>query len=265
METSHAFLLALLQGLTEFLPISSSAHLVLLPTLSGWTYQGIAFDVALHVGTLSAVMVYFRHEVIALLGAWLRSISQRQIDGDARLAWLILLGTLPAALAGLLWYDAIDTWLRSPLVIAVATIVFGLLLGWADRCCQHRRDEYSVGILDALLLGSAQAVSLIPGTSRSGITMTIGLALGLSRTAAARYSFLMSIPVILMAGSYESLKLVEDTVPVDWRALLLGTAVSAVSAFLCIHFFLRLIERVGMMPFVIYRLLQGGLLLWLYV
>lgn len=264
METTHAILLALLQGLTEFLPISSSAHLILLPSLFGWTYQGIAFDVSLHVGTLTAVMVYFRHEVIGLLAAWMRSIGRRQIDGEARLAWLILLGTVPAALAGLLWYDAIETWLRSPLIIAVATIVFGLLLGWADRYCQHRRDEYNVGIVDALLLGSAQALSLIPGISRSGITMTMGLALGLSRTAAARYSFLMSIPIIIMAGSYESLKLFEETAPVDWHALLLGTTVSAISAFLCIHYFLRLIERVGMMPFVIYRLVLGGILLWLY-
>jgi undecaprenyl-diphosphatase len=119
-------------------------------------------------------------------------------------------------------------------------------------------------VIDALLLGLAQAVSLTPGISRSGITMTMGLALGLSRTAAARYSFLMSIPVIVMAGSYESLKLFEETAPVDRHALLLGTAVSAVSAFLCIHYFLRLIERAGMMPFVVYRLLLGGVLLWLY-
>ena len=265
MDNTHAIALALLQGLTEFLPISSSAHLVLLPTLFGWADQGLAFDVALHVGTLAAVVGYFRHEVVALLSAWLRSISRRQIDPEARLAWLVLLGTLPAAVAGLLFSDLVETWLRSPLVIAGTTIVFGLLLGWADRYCQHWRDEHSTTIKDALLIGLAQAVSLIPGTSRSGITMTMGLALGLSRSAAARFSFLLSIPIIILAGGYESLKLAEEAAPVDWNALLLGTAVSAISAFLCIHYFLRLIERVGMMPFVIYRLLLGGVLLWLYV
>ena len=264
METTHAILLALLQGLTEFLPISSSAHLVLMPTLFGWVDQGLAFDVALHVGTLTAVLAYFRREVVALLVAWVRSIIRRRVDAEAKLAWLVLLGTLPAALAGVLCADLIETWLRSPLVIAVTTIVFGLLLGWADRYCRHWRDEHSAGVRDAVLIGLAQAVSLIPGTSRSGITMTMGLALGLSRSGAARFSFLLSIPIIILAGSYESLKLVEETAPVAWHALLLGTAVSAISAFLCIHYFLRLIERVGMMPFVIYRLVLGGVLLWLY-
>jgi undecaprenyl-diphosphatase len=264
MDYTHAILLALLQGLTEFLPISSSAHLVLMPRLFGWVDQGLAFDVALHVGTLVAVVGYFRHEVLALLRAWIRSITRGQYDAEAKFAWLVLLATLPAALAGLLWSGMIETLLRSPLVIAVTTIVFGLLLGWADRYCRHWRDEHSVGIRDALLIGLAQAVSLIPGTSRSGITMTMGLALGLSRSAAARFSFLMSIPIIILAGGYEGLKLVEEAAPVDWYALLLGTTVSAVSAFLCIHFFLRLIERVGMMPFVIYRLLLGGVLLWMF-
>jgi undecaprenyl-diphosphatase len=264
MDYTHAILLALLQGLTEFLPISSSAHLVLMPRLFGWVDQGLAFDVALHVGTLVAVVGYFRHEVVALLSAWSRSITRGQNDAEAKFAWLILLATLPAALAGLLWSGMVETLLRSPLVIAVTTILFGLLLGWADRYCRHWRDEHGVGVKDALLIGLAQAVSLIPGTSRSGITMTMGLALGLSRSAAARFSFLMSIPIIILAGGYEGLKLAEEAAPVDWYALLLGTTVSAVSAFLCIHFFLRLIERMGMMPFVIYRLLLGGVLLWMF-
>jgi undecaprenyl-diphosphatase len=264
METTHVILLALLQGLTEFLPISSSAHLVLVPTLLKWRYEGLAFDVALHVGTLTAVITYFRHEVLALLAAWTGSLRNRQLDGEAKLAWLILLGTLPAALAGLLLHDEVETLLHSPVIIAIATIVFGLLLGWADRFCQHRRNEYNLGIMDAMLLGSAQAMSIIPGISRSGATMTMGLMLGLSRSGAARYSFLMSIPIITLAGGYEGLQLVEDTAPVDWHELLLGTAVSAVTAFLCIHYFLRLIDRMGMMPFVIYRLLLGGVLLWLY-
>ena len=265
MEYTHVILLALLQGFTEFLPISSSAHLVLVPTLLEWRYEGLAFDVALHVGTLTAVITYFRHEVLALLTAWLRSIARRELEGEAKLAWLIVLGTIPAALAGLLWHDVIATLLHSPVIIAIATIVFGLLLGWADRYCQHRRDEHDLGLVDALLLGCAQAFSLIPGISRSGVTMTMGLMLGLSRSGAARYSFLMSVPIIALAGGYETLKLAEETGPVDWAAVLLGTGVSAVSAFLCIHFFLRLIERIGMLPFVVYRLVLGGVLLWLYL
>jgi len=174
MDYTHAILLALLQGLTEFLPISSSAHLVLMPRLFGWVDQGLAFDVALHVGTLVAVVGYFRHEVVALLSAWSRSITRGQNDAEAKFAWLILLATLPAALAGLLWSGMVETLLRSPLVIAVTTILFGLLLGWADRYCRHWRDEHGVGVKDALLIGLAQAVSLIPGTSRRVVTMTMG-------------------------------------------------------------------------------------------
>jgi undecaprenyl-diphosphatase len=265
MDNLQAVILALLQGLTEFLPISSSAHLILMPTLFGWEDQGLAFDVAVHVGTLLAVVAYFRHDLVRLLGAWLQSLAGRGMNTEARLAWLVLLGTVPVVLAGLLLHDLIETALRSPLVIAVTTIVFALLLGWADRFSRHQRDEYSLGLKDVLMIGLAQALALIPGTSRSGITMTAGLALGLTRSAAARFSFLLSIPVIALAGGYEARKLLQLTEPVAWDALLLGTAVAGISAFLCIHFFLRLIERIGMLPFVIYRLLLGAVLFWMFV
>jgi undecaprenyl-diphosphatase len=264
MDTVQTILLALLQGLTEFLPISSSAHLILLPRLLGWEDQGLAFDVAVHVGTLLAVMLYFREEVRRLLLAWLSSITDREMTADARLAWLVVLGTVPVALAGLLLSDVIETHLRSPLVIALATIGFGVLLGVADLRGRQVRREDSLSIVDVVWIGLAQALALIPGTSRSGITMTAALALGLTRTAAARFSFLLSIPVILMAGGHETLQLVQQTGPVDWGGILLGTLVAAVSAYLCIHFFMRLIERVGMMPFVIYRLLLGVFLLVLF-
>jgi undecaprenyl-diphosphatase len=253
-----------LQGLTEFLPISSSAHLILLPNLLGWEDQGLAFDVAVHVGTLLAVMIYFRHELQRLLGAWFASCLYRQMNVDARLAWLLLLATVPAALAGLLLYDVVETYLRSPLVIALATIGFGLLLGVADRRGRQERSEDTLMLTDAIWIGLAQALALIPGTSRSGITMTAGLALGLTRSAAARFSFLLSIPVILMAGGFESLQLLQQSTPVAWSDLLLGTAVAAISAYLCIHFFMRLIERIGMLPFVAYRLLLGVFLLLLF-
>lgn len=264
MDNLHAIYLALLQGLTEFLPISSSAHLILMPRLFGWEDQGLAFDVAVHVGTLTAVVAYFRHEVVRLLLAWLRSFATRQLTTDARLAWFLVLGTLPVAVAGLLLHDAIEAYLRSPLVIALATIGFGVLLWWSDRYGRQARAEASLRLMDVVWIGLAQALALIPGTSRSGITMTAGLALGLTRSAAARFSFLLSIPVILMAGGYETLKLVQQATPVAWEAMLIGTLVAAVSAYLCIHFFLRLIERTGMLPFVIYRVLLGVVLLFLF-
>jgi undecaprenyl-diphosphatase len=265
MDNLQAIILALLQGLTEFLPISSSAHLILVPRLLGWEDQGLAFDVAVHVGTLLAVVTYFRHDLVRLAGAWLGSLAGRGMNTEARLAWLVLLGTVPVVIAGLWLHDLIETALRSPLVIAATTIVFALLLGWADRASRHRRDEYTLGVKDVLVIGLAQALALVPGTSRSGITMTAGLALGLTRSAAARFSFLLSIPVIALAGGYEARKLLQLTEPVAWDALLLGTAVAGISAFLCIHFFLRLIERIGMLPFVIYRLLLGAVLLWVFV
>ena len=265
MDYLHAVFLALLQGLTEFLPISSSAHLILLPRLLGWEDQGLAFDVAVHIGTLAAVVAYFRHDVMCLLFAWVKSCATRQLNADAKLAWLVVLGTVPVAVAGLLFHDVIEDSLRSPLVIAAATIGFGVLLGLSDFRGGKTRSENTLTVVDVVWIGLAQALALIPGTSRSGITMTAALALGLTRSAAARFSFLMSVPVILMAGSYESLKLLEQAAPVAWGPLLLGTLVAGASAYLSIHFFMRLIEKVGMLPFVIYRLLLGVFLLLLFV
>ena len=264
METVQAVILALVQGFTEFLPISSSAHLILVPRLLGWEDQGLAFDVAVHVGTLVAVVTYFRHELAHMSAAWLRSPGGRDMNADARLAWYVVLGTVPAIVAGLLLHDVIETQLRSPYVIAWATVIFGLVLWWSDRYGRHRRDEYTLRIVDVLLIGCAQALALIPGTSRSGITMTAGLALGLTRTASARFSFLLSIPVIMVAGTYEAFKLSEQAGPVAWDVLLVGTVVSTASAWLCIHFFLKLVERIGMLPFVIYRLLLGAFLFWVF-
>lgn len=265
MDALHAIVLALVQGLTEFLPVSSSAHLILLPRLLGWTDQGLAFDVAVHIGTLTAVLAYFRHDVMKLLSAWLQSCVKWQLDDDARLAWLVILGTMPVAVAGLLLHDFIEHALRSPVVIAVATIGFGLILGLSDLRGRKIRTETSLRVTDVLWIGLAQALALIPGTSRSGITMTAALALGLTRSAAARFSFLLSVPVILMAGGYESLQLLQQVEPVAWGSIVLGTVVAGVSAYLSIHFFMQLIEKVGMLPFVIYRLLLGAFLLLLFV
>lgn len=264
MDALHAIVLALVQGLTEFLPISSSAHLILLPRLLGWTDQGLAFDVAVHIGTLTAVIAYFRHDVMKLLSAWLQSCVRWQLNADARLAWLVILGTMPVAVAGLLLHDFIEHALRSPVVIAVATIGFGLILGLSDLRGRKIRTETSLRVTDVLWIGLAQALALIPGTSRSGITITAGLLVGLDRKAAARFSFLLSIPAILMAAGYETSKLLGGEHPVQWTPMLLGIVVSAISAYACIHYFLKLLDRIGMLPFVAYRLLLGAVLLWLY-
>ena len=267
MDLIQIIVLAIVQGLSEFLPISSSAHLILFPRLAGWEDQGLAFDVAVHLGTLLAVVWYFREEVFGMTRDWFASLARRQRVGDSRLAWAVILGTIPVGIAGLLFKDFIEVELRSPLVIAWTTIGFGLLLWWSDRVGRRTpqpRDEHSLSWKDILLIGCAQALALIPGTSRSGVTMTAGLLLGLSRSGAARFSFLLSIPVILLASGLSTLDLIEGSVPVDWTAMALGVVLSAVSAYLCIHVFLKLLERVGMLPFVIYRMILGVVLLVLF-
>ncbi len=264
MDIIQIITLALVQGLTEFLPISSSAHLILVPVLTNWEDQGLAFDVAVHVGTLGAVVFYFRQEVAAMAREWGHSLWDRKLTSDARLAWAVLLGTIPAGLAGWFFKDFIEDYLRSPLVIAIATIGFGLLLWWADARGKQLRDEHTLNWKDVLIIGGAQALALIPGTSRSGITMTAGLAQGLTRQAAARFSFLLSIPIITLAGGLLTLDLLQQPDEAHWLVLLLGTVIAYSSAYLCIHFFLKLLERMGMLPFVIYRLLLGMGLLVVY-
>lgn len=260
MEPLHAVVLALVQGLTEILPISSSGHLILVPWLFGWPDQGLAFDVAVHVGTLAAVVAYFRGDVVVYWDAFWRSLARRALDVEGRVAWALALGTVPAALAGLLLEDLVAGALRSPRTVAFTTIGYGLLLLAADRLGAKQRDERSVTLRDGLLIGCAQALALVPGTSRSGITMTAGLALGLDRTGAARFAFLLAIPVIAAAGLLEGIALARSAEPVAWGTLALAMAVSAAAAYACIHYFLRFIQRIGMWPFVLYRLVLGAVL-----
>ncbi|WP_394248816.1 undecaprenyl-diphosphate phosphatase [Vibrio profundi] len=257
MSYFEAFILALIQGLTEFLPISSSAHLILPSAVLGWEDQGLAFDVAVHVGTLAAVVIYFRKEVISLLNAFFGSIFKGDRSKEAKLAWMIILATIPACVFGLLMKDFIELYLRSAWVIATTTIVFGLLLWWVDKNSSLASDEYQAGWKQALFIGVAQALAMIPGTSRSGATITAALYLGFTREAAARFSFLMSIPIITLAGGYLGLKLVTSGEPIHFGFLLTGIVTSFISAYICIHFFLKLISRMGMTPFVIYRLILG--------
>ena len=264
MDIIQVIILALVQGLTEFLPISSSAHLILVPVITNWPDQGLAFDVAVHAGTLSAVVFYFRRELAKMFVEWLGSLRGRHTP-DSRLAWAVLFGTIPVGLAGLLFKDIISDHLRTPVVIAVATIFFGLLLWLADRNKNLDRDEHSLHWKDVLVIGVAQAIALIPGTSRSGITITAALMLGLTRQSAARFSFLLSIPVIILAGGLETLEYLHVASASDINFLMMGAMISALSAYACIHFFLKLLEKISMMPFVIYRLVLGVVLLFMFV
>ena len=255
MDLIQIIVLAVVQGLTEFLPVSSSAHLILVPKLTGWADQGLAFDVAVHVGTLIAVMYYFRNDIYRMITAWFRSVFKRELTDDGKLAWAVLFATVPVGIVGLLFKDFIELHLRSPLVIAASTLIFGLLLWWSDTVGKRNRDEYSMTWKDVLLIGASQALALIPGTSRSGATMTAALFMNFTRQAAARFSFLLSIPVIMLAGGKLTLDLVESAVPVAWGQLFLAVVLSAVSAWVCIHLFLKLLDKLGMLPFVIYRIL----------
>ncbi|TQV87703.1 undecaprenyl-diphosphate phosphatase [Aliikangiella coralliicola] len=263
MDWLQAVLLAILQGLTEFLPISSSAHLILPSQILGWAEQGLAFDVAVHVGSLVAVLIYFRREVADMIVAWFAWVFKGQKSADGRLAWAVIWGTFPVGLVGVLLSltGIVDNYLRSTSVIAATTIIFALVLWWADNKAKEARDEHSLGIKDILFIGCAQAIALIPGTSRSGITMTAALMMGLTRTAAARFSFLLSIPAIVLSGGLKSYELATGEEAVDWGMIALGATVSAVAALSCIHFFLILLEKVGFKPFIFYRLALGIVLI----
>lgn len=261
MTDIQIIVLALIQGLTEFLPISSSAHLILIPELTDWPDQGLAFDVAAHLGSLLAVCIYLREDLQRLSSAWWRALITRQLTDDAWLAWSVLLGTVPVGLAGLLAHDFISEQLRSVTVIACATVFFGALLWWADFVGTRQRLLNSLRLRDVVLIGCAQALALIPGTSRSGITMTMALALGLSRDAAARFSFLLSIPVIVLASGLEILDLAGSGVDQPWSELALIVFFSAASAYVCIRLFMAFITRLGMWPFAVYRFALGAILL----
>lgn len=259
----EVIILSIIQGITEFLPISSSAHLILPSAIFGWEDQGIAFDVAVHVGTLLAVMLYFRQDIANLTVGWIKSLGG-QHSTDSKLAWWVILATIPAGLAGLLAADLIETFLRSPWVLAITTIVFGLLLWLADATAKQQVSMEQMNWRQALFIGLAQAVALIPGTSRSGITMTAAMLLGLDKVSAARFSFLLSIPIIVLSGGYQASKLLSEPTQYDISGILLGMVLSFISALICIHFFLKIISRMGMLPFVIYRLLLGvGLIVFL--
>lgn len=264
MDIWHIIVLALIQGITEFLPISSSAHLILLPMLTTWEDQGLAFDVALHVGSLIAVLMYFRQDLGKLTRSFFISLKTHQSTPESRLVWGVGLGTIPVGIVGLLIEIlSLEEQLRAPIIIATTTIVFGLLLWLADVIGKRERDEFSLTGWDILIIGLAQVLAPIPGTSRSGITITAALLLGMERKAAARFSFLLSIPVIILAGMSETVQLIQQTTEVAWFELIFGATLSGIVAYFCIRTFIALLDRIGMLPFVIYRLLLGIFLLTL--
>ena len=218
----------------------------------------------MHVGTLIAVVIYFRKEVADILSAWFKSFGTQGKTDASKLGWWIILGTLPAAVLGLLLKDFVELYLRSAWVIAATTIIFGLLLWYADAKGKQVKTIYQLNWKSALMIGLAQAVAMIPGTSRSGITMTAGLMLGMNKQSAARFSFLLAIPVISMMGLYYTIELALGDHVVEWGTLLLGVVLSFLSAYACIYLFLKVIERMGMLPFVIFRLVLGlGLIVFL--
>lgn len=258
MDLLQLIILSIIQGITEFLPVSSSAHLILVPLLTEWQDQGLAIDVAAHFGSLFAVVFYFRKDISRILCAGINSIVKKELsDPDSKLFWYLAIASLPVLVFGFLLHDIVSIYLRDPLIIAVASISFGLLLWYSDVMGQRIRQINSITLRDAIMIGLAQAIAIIPGTSRSGLTMSAALMLGFDRKSSARFSFLMAVPIILAAGSYESLKLMRLGTIVDIHDFLITAFLSAVSALLSIHLFLKFLDKIGMLPFVIYRVLLG--------
>jgi undecaprenyl-diphosphatase len=270
LNAFQIMILSLVQGLTEFLPISSSAHLILVPYFAHWPDQGILFDVAVHFGTLLAVTLYFRKTLTNLAISWATSLVTQKSTPESKLGWQLILTTIPAVLVGLFFHDIVANTLRSPLVIGFTTIIFGMLLFLSDRARNTaipigQEAQIKISWKGVFFVGLAQAFALIPGTSRSGITMTACLFIGLTRENAARFSFLMSIPIILMATSYEALRLFSEPVDFSGQELGLAIGIAFISAYFCIHYFLKLISKIGMLPFTLYRLLLGTCIFLLFI
>ncbi len=266
-----AAILGILQGLTEFLPISSSAHLLLAPWFFGKQPMGLVFDVSVHFGTAIAVIAYFWKEWLRLSRALMAGLAEGSLSGnqDRRLVLFLIVGTLPAVIAGLLGEEIVETTLRSPLVTVFTLSVLGMVLFWAEKKSLQNRTLQAFGWADCLWIGFSQAVALVPGVSRSGITITAALFRNATRTDAARFSFLLSMPVILGASVLAGWRLIHQTcqggAPIPWDVLLAGILSAAVTGFFCIRFFLRYLQTKSFVPFVVYRLLLAGVVLVYYL
>jgi undecaprenyl-diphosphatase len=265
MGLLEALVLGLLQGLTEFLPISSTAHLRVIPALLGWDDPGASFTAVTQLGTLVAVLIYFRGDLTSLAKAALRGIRTRELgDTETRLALGILVGTLPIGIAGVLFRKAIKAELRSLEVVAGSLILLALLLLVAERIARHQRDLTQMTFTDAVAIGVAQALALVPGASRSGTTLTAGLFLGLKRETAARFSFLLSVPAVAAAGLFELKDVAKEGLGGGLLVpTLVATIVAFVSGYAAIAFLIRFLARHSTTVFIAYRLALGALLLWL--
>lgn len=266
MPLPQVVLLAILQGFTEFLPISSSAHLALVPWLTGWKDQGLTFDIALHFGTLAAVLIYFFRDWLQIIaqGIGVKGFGRDEgLRANPKLLWMIAAATVPVAAAGLLWKDAVETTLRSPYVIASMLISVGLLMGWADSLGQGFRRTGDITWRNALMIGVAQALAIVPGTSRSGITITTGLFLRMERAEAARFSFLLSTPAIGGAAllAFRDLMNAGGVPAGEMTAFVLGILVSAATGCVVISLFLKFLRRFSLRFFVAYRIIFGILIL----
>ena len=273
MDIVQAIILGLVQGLTEFIPISSSAHLIVVPWLFNWQDPGLAFDVALHLGTLVALLIFFAGDWIRLIRAGIASIVERKIgnDVDRRLAWLIVIGCIPGAIAGVLAESKIEELFHQPnvghnagamITMAVIIALLGAALFLAERWAKHLRGMDALSFKDAILIGLAQAAAIFPGVSRSGSTITAGLALGLTRETAARFSFLLSAPIIAGAGAKSIFNLMRDGVNSSELVFFgVGFLTAAISGYLCIRFLLRFLQRNSTDIFVYYRWLLAALVI----
>jgi undecaprenyl-diphosphatase len=261
----EAIVLGIAQGLTEFLPISSTGHLRIIPAFAGWEDPGAAFTAVTQLGTMAAVLLYFRHDLIRIARAWLRSVRDREVrrELDARLGWYILLGTIPIGIFGILFKDQIENGARDLYLIGVTLIVLGLVLLVADKTGKRERSIEQIRTRDGFLMGLAQALALIPGVSRSGSTITAGLFLGFDRTAAARFSFLLSIPAVVLSGLLELGSIVsgEEGQHTGAAELVVATLLAFVTGYASIAFLLRWLTSHSMDIFVIYRVALGVLVL----
>lgn len=263
MNLIQAIVLGIIQGLTEFLPISSSAHLIFVSEFIGWGDPGLAFSVALHLGTLIALVAFFWRDIISLVGALLASVRERSLKGDPerKLSWLLLIGSIPGAVAGALWDSQIEEIFHTPanrlialVVIAALMVMLGALLWLAERYARHARKLGDIRLSDAVLVGLAQALALLPGVSRSGGTITTGLLLGLQRDTAARFSFLLAIPIVGGAGALEMYKVARAGIPdSEMAAFVIGFLSAAVVGYLCVKFLLQYLQRGTVNVFAYYR------------
>lgn len=264
MPIEQLLLLAIIQGLTEFLPISSSAHLILLPQLTNFEDQGVVMDVAVHVGSLGAVISYFRKDIGSLLSA-VPDFFRRRMSQEVRLLDFLVVGSIPAVLAGAaIGLSGLNDAMRSVELIATTSIVFGLVLYAADRWPPRERTVKDLTMKDIILIGLAQALALVPGTSRSGITMTAARALHMTRPEAARFSMLLSIPIIIASGTFAALDLGSAADDTAWRVAAIAAALSFATAYASIALFMSLVEKIGFTPFVIYRIALGVILLTVF-